>query len=421
MAQIEAIADMRGHSARMRSLDCSPKKAQFIRIAKRLKRCMEEGIAPWSPKAKYRDVFLLGGITHVPNHEFPDHIDFFMATANMLRFRYGLNPQFALLDNEVSLEGLPKKMRPYSCYALDQGCTQLADFIIFDISVPTTGGGQEAERARQAKVPIIGMAKEEIREQVTPPVFYEAITNSGERVMKKVHRGVSSISLMVEGNPCLIDFFAYANNGHVGRSEALIMLDEKIRKHFSLPTIESEIREKIQRLRRIGISLAEKTIGKQEAMRFLEEESRMIRASMNALEKDCDPGLGHHERAALEVPLSRQQWLMGRVRWLGGGKEANGNREVNGLIKGLAEYRIEEYCAQIQALEGLLGFPHPHSTFYYQRMFPDSRRIPLADRIMGKTESEIVEVRALRREALFEPIADQINAPNGEPDNRIKG
>ena len=148
-----------------------------------------------------RNVFLVGGITHVPEHEFPDHVDFFGAISMMLQFRYGLNPSFALLDNEVWLRDLPRDKRALECYRIDQASVDWAGLIVADLSVPSTGTGQELERAYQNGTPVILLAKEEMRKEVTPKIEYETETTEGRTQRHRIMRGVGAISLMVEGNP----------------------------------------------------------------------------------------------------------------------------------------------------------------------------------------------------------------------------
>lgn len=391
------------HMKRMRRFDSNPINARFARMAGRLMRALEEGIMPWNPRAMYKNVFFLGGITHVPHKEFPDHLDFFMAMANMLRFRYDLNPQFALLDNEVSLNRLPSEVRPFACYTVDQACTQRADFIIAELSVPSTGTGQELERARQARVPVIALAKREIRKEVTPSVFYEGITSQGERRFHEVQRGVSSISLMVEGNPALTDFFDYANNGHVGRTEALIGLDKRVSEIFGLRSASVRIIKILSDVSEFESDMRGGVAGKRTVGRFVQQERLRLHSEKLAVESDRDPALTDAARMDMIRSIARLEEALDK-------SELGGKAGQFGFLKGPILHRLQASTSQLRALDELLRFPHDHSTFYYQRMFPDNKRLPLADSMRGELKPSMVEVRAIRDEetqAHLEAMHDQ--------------
>jgi hypothetical protein len=193
-----------------------------------------------------KNVFIVGGITHVPEHEFPEHVDFFGAMSLMLQMRYGLNPSFALLDNEVWLRRLPRDKRALECYRIDQASVEWAGILIADLSVPSTGTGQELERAQLNNTPIILLAKEEMRKEVTPYIEYETQTTSGKTLKHKIMRGTGAISLMVEGNPSIVQPpLIYSNDGAKGRSIALKMLDEVLQKRFGLTPITKRLQRAI--------------------------------------------------------------------------------------------------------------------------------------------------------------------------------
>jgi hypothetical protein len=189
-----------------------------------------------------RNVFIVGGITHVPPEEYPDHLHFLMQMANMLRFRYELNPSFALLDNEVWLKDVPRDSRAQECYRIDQASVDWAGLVIAELSVPSTGTGQELERAFQNNTPVVVMAKQEMRREVTPSIEYYTEGAKGKVDKHKVQRGAGGISLMIEGNPSVVGPpIIYGNNGHAGRSEALHRLDEVLQERFGLAPITRRI------------------------------------------------------------------------------------------------------------------------------------------------------------------------------------
>lgn len=199
------------------------------------------------PKLKSRDVFLVGGITHVPEKDFPEHIDFFGAMSMLLQFRYGLNPSFALRDNEVSLKTMSQAEKKWACYEMDQQSVRHSGLVIADLSVPSTGTGQELEEANHMGVPVIAMAKREVRQEVTPQVKYYVEKTDGEIRENMVQRGSGNISLMVEGNPAIVQpVIIYENNGGQGRTAALKRLDDVLQKEFNLVPITKKLERAVE-------------------------------------------------------------------------------------------------------------------------------------------------------------------------------
>lgn len=181
--------------------------------------------------AGMRNVFLLGGITHVPQDQFPDHLDYFMAMNNLVRFMYQANPQFALLDNETRLMGVKDHdLKAYACDHVDMESVRGAKLCIAELSVPSTGTGAEIQEANHQGIPIIALAKRELREKVTPPVRYYAEKYTGDPKVdvREVQRGSGGISLMIEGNDAIKQLIVYDNNGREGRSKGLAMLNNAI-------------------------------------------------------------------------------------------------------------------------------------------------------------------------------------------------
>lgn len=221
------------------------KRGKYVsRITEFARRRME--CDPRKIPLRNNNVFIVGGITHVPKQDFPTHIGTLRSVFWMLGVRYGLNVATALLDNEFDLYKLPPEERPQVCYRIDQMCVDNASFIIAELSTPSTGTGQELERAAQEGVPVIGMVRGELRAKVTPTVSYCLLRNDGVLEERAIQRGSGGISLMVEGNPSLVDLIVYANNGNDGITEALHMLDASIQYTFGLTPINVRLREALK-------------------------------------------------------------------------------------------------------------------------------------------------------------------------------
>jgi hypothetical protein len=202
-----------------------------------------------------RNVFLVGAITHVPEKEYPDHIYFLMQVANMLRFRYELNPSFALLDNEVWLKEKPRVQRAAECYRVDQASVEWAGLVVAELTVSSTGTGQELERAYRNGTPIILMAAGDIRKGLTPETTYYTERTDGTIEKHRIQRGAGSVSLMVEGNPSVMKPpIIYSDQGRRGKSEALHKLDKMLRERFGLKPITERIESAIK----IDLDLLEK-------------------------------------------------------------------------------------------------------------------------------------------------------------------
>lgn len=194
-----------------------------------------------------RNVFLVGAITHVPEEDYPDHINFLMQVANMLRFRYEMNPSFALLDNEVWLRDLPRERRAAECYRIDQACVDWAGLLIAELTVSSTGTGQELERAMQNGTPVILMAAGDVRRELTPDTTYFTETVGGKIEKHTIKRGAGGVSLMVEGNPTVVKpEIIYRNRKKEGRSEALRKLDRILKQRFGLRPITERIEAAIE-------------------------------------------------------------------------------------------------------------------------------------------------------------------------------
>ncbi|MFH0862475.1 MAG: hypothetical protein V1875_05525 [Candidatus Altiarchaeota archaeon] len=237
-----------------------------------------------------RNVFLVGAITHVPEKEYPNHIYFLMQTANMLRFRYGLNPSFALLDNEVWLNEKPRHKRAAECYRVDQACVDWAGLVIAELTVSSTGTGQELERASQNGTPIILMAKGDVRKALTPETTYYTERADGKIEQHTIKRGSGSLSLMVEGNPTVVrPPIIYSGEGKEGRSDALRKLDQMLRQRFMLKPITERIEAALQldAVRLNGLR-AERAIKGPMKERPPSEEEVRLEAEMKRLQKMRD-------------------------------------------------------------------------------------------------------------------------------------
>jgi hypothetical protein len=284
---------------------------------------------------KSRDVFIVGGITHVPSHEFPRHLEFFGEMSMLLQYRFGLNPSFALRDNEIWLMELPREQAKYECYRIDQDSVDHAGLIIAELSVPSTGTGQELERAHMNGVPVIAMAKKEIRRENTQSVEYFAEKSDGEVIKNVVKRGAAGVSLMVEGNPAILQpLIAYSNNDAEGRTEALRMLDRMLRERFGLTPLTARLDAAI------------------------EIDTKLL--------KEIDAG---------------------------GATHALDGRNPAEERKRLAE-QVGKNVVRRGMIESLLTFdPKRHDPAEYERMFPHLKRLPLADIERGATEPTFREVR----------------------------
>jgi len=285
-----------------------------------------------------RNVFLVGGITHVPESELKDHIGLFGQISMLLQYRYGLNPMFALRDNEIFLKELPREQRKWECYRIDQDCVDHSGFLVAELSVPSTGTGQELERAYINGIRTLALAKEEIRKEVTPDVGYFSESMAGEVKPEVIQKAEGGVSLITAGNRTIIHpIIFYANNGRIGRTNALRELDSRLQQEFSLTPITHKI-------------------------------DRAVQTDLELL-KELDAG---------RTP----QVLKGR----------DIQRE-----RGMIDERIVLNRKRIDMAEALLTFdPENLDPRDYEKAFPFQKRLPLTSLEMGLTEPAIREIRIAR-------------------------
>lgn len=190
---------------------------------------------------KSRDVFIIGGITNVPKQDFGEYVDFFGAVSMLLQFRYGLNPSFALRDNESKLVEIPPDKICWECYRQDIQSTVHSSFCIADLTYPSTGTGQEIQAAYDNGVPVIALVRDGGKAGALPDLTYYGLKSSGEMVEHKVHRGFGGISKMVDGNPTIVGRIQYSD-----RSAALRDLDAAIQRNFGLQPITVRLQRAIE-------------------------------------------------------------------------------------------------------------------------------------------------------------------------------
>lgn len=146
--------------------------------------------------------FMLNAITSVPKRQHPYFVEFNNAVRMLLQFRYGVNFSSALNDNESTLDSYPQEQQARMCYIRDQASVEWSDFIIGDVTFPSTGLGQEVERANSKGIPIIALVrgtrriKPEERPYLVQPV-------GGEIEHHALHVGSGGVSFMLQGNPAL--------------------------------------------------------------------------------------------------------------------------------------------------------------------------------------------------------------------------
>ncbi|MCL6089302.1 MAG: nucleoside 2-deoxyribosyltransferase [Candidatus Marsarchaeota archaeon] len=154
--------------------------------------------------------FLISGITNVPRSLFPYHMEMIHAVRMMLQYRYNVVFSSALLDNESKLGAVPPSQRAREVYEVDQQSVEWSDFIIAELSVPSTGTGQELERARQAGKPIIALIQAQTR--TASAIKYHMEVYDGTLEERRIFVGKGGLSLMVEGNPAVEAVLTYPND-----------------------------------------------------------------------------------------------------------------------------------------------------------------------------------------------------------------
>ena len=160
--------------------------------------------------------FMIGGITNVPKERFPYHMEMIHAVRMLLQYRYNVNFSSALLDNESKLDEVPREARTRVCYDSDQASVEWSDFLVAELSVPSTGTGQELERAAARGKPVIALMQAD--RKTASSITYYMETYEGGLVPMNVYIGKGGLSPMVEGNPTVLYIVTYPHDTSLSKS-----------------------------------------------------------------------------------------------------------------------------------------------------------------------------------------------------------
>ncbi len=185
------------------------------------------------------NIFFVGGITNVPPEYFQRHIEFLIARMWNMWFGHNKNPALALLDTESELGKTPEDKRAPVCYNIDQKAVEWSNLIIAEASVPSTGTGQELERAVSSGKPIILMVRRVVRDMEVKPLTYYAETKphgtdkKGDVVEIKTLPGLGGVSPMVQGNPNVVAVIVYDDENAALKKLSTVMEEIFDDKHLS--------------------------------------------------------------------------------------------------------------------------------------------------------------------------------------------
>lgn len=175
------------------------------------------------------NVFFIGGITNVPPKYFQRHVEFLMSRINNMRYGHGKNPALALMHTEGDLAKHEGYLRDYICYRIDQNAVEWSDLVVCEATVPSTGTGQELERAFQSGKPIIMMARAAVDGQRVEPLHYygERVKKPGEEKPEVVDLdtlpSLGGISPMIRGNPNVVAVIIYESENQGLRDLTTVM------------------------------------------------------------------------------------------------------------------------------------------------------------------------------------------------------
>ncbi len=234
-------------------------------------------------------------LTGVPKSVFPYHIEFINAARMLLQYRYGMNPYYAALDNEGTLDGVPVEKRAAAVYYNDQHSVVSSDLIVADFSVLSFGGGEEVERASANGIPIIGVVATGAKKK--GELTYYLQSAKGALDQKKIHIGNGGASMMLYGAPGMKGISTYPA---YDRKTMLLQKIEDIGWHMEYNAIRLEFASKA--IAKAGVWLRKKSCRGNPRSLALKEIDLMLRegfklapvseklgAEMEALGKTADP------------------------------------------------------------------------------------------------------------------------------------
>ncbi len=173
--------------------------------------------------------FIIGGITDVPAKEFALHIELINHILYLLEFKYGVEATTALRDAERNLDGVPKEDRAKLCYEVDQTHVAQSDFIIAILNSPSTGTGQELERAATLGIPVIALVMEPKKHKLPRKKDYVLRHNDSRIEDRKIYVAKAQLSIMVAGNPVIKNIIEYkANDSWNHTKHHLVQIVHKI-------------------------------------------------------------------------------------------------------------------------------------------------------------------------------------------------
>lgn len=154
-------------------------------------------------------VFVIGGITDVPAREFSEHLELINAVMYLLEFKYGIDSRTALRDAEKNLDGLSETVRAEICYEIDQLHVSESKFIVAILNAPSTGTGQELERAATLGIPVVALLKMPAKTKRVKNKAYFLKGNDGNIQKRQIHMSDGELSIMVAGNPAITRIISY--------------------------------------------------------------------------------------------------------------------------------------------------------------------------------------------------------------------
>jgi hypothetical protein len=166
---------------------------------------------------KQLSCFIMSALTNVPERAFDDFIDLLHAIALQLAVVYKVHAHSPLLDSESSLHNESDSRKPRVCYEKDLEFVEKSDFLIFESTYGSTGGGQEMQHAADHIVPavliaqMLNGAKEGISFHSSSYVAERTNGENGTTLTKhSVFKGRGGVSLMLQGNPSVQEIVTYS-------------------------------------------------------------------------------------------------------------------------------------------------------------------------------------------------------------------
>lgn len=152
-----------------------------------------------------KQIFLASALTHLSQTELHQQAMLAHDLGLLLLRRYGIHLVHALNDTNPNLLRHAKDARPRLCYKQNESLIRASQAMIADVTVPSTGVGQEIEISSRFKIPVVLIHKPLIPETLAKEKRYSSVDGTSH----SLELGNGLFSIMAAGCPAVVAQIVY--------------------------------------------------------------------------------------------------------------------------------------------------------------------------------------------------------------------